>query len=70
MANLLAAQARALHQQSLQSVEEAGHLRDQRDALIRRLRADDPATWTNVELAKAVGCSPELIFRILQGRRH
>ncbi len=36
--------------------------------LIRELRSDDPAKWTYVALAKAVGCSPELIAAIIKER--
>ncbi len=61
-----AALARQYHQASINSGEEAGQHRAQRDQLIRQLRAEDPLTWTYDALAKAVGCSPELIAYIVK----
>ena len=43
--------------------------RSQRDKLIRRVRADNPAYWTYERLAGEVGCSKELIAYIITERR-
>jgi hypothetical protein len=42
--------------------------RQQRDALIRQIRANDPDTWSYSGLAAAIGCSKELIAAIVKGR--
>lgn len=62
-------QAREHHARSLEKEAEAGRERDQRDRLIRQLRGDDPKRWSYGALAKAVGCSPELIAYIITGRK-
>ena len=64
--DIRAQQAREHHRESAARGEEAGRHRQQRDELVRQLRDDDPATWTYPALAKAVGCSPELIAHILR----
>lgn len=38
---------------------------DQRDKLIRKVRADNPDEWTYLRLARQVGCSLELIAHIV-----
>lgn len=43
--------------------------REQRDELIRRVRADDERHWTYARLAAEVGCSPELIAYIVTTER-
>lgn len=63
-----AQQARAHHEAASAALNDATTHRDARDDLIRRLRAEDPDTWTYPALAKAVGCSPELIASIIKGR--
>jgi AraC-like DNA-binding protein len=40
--------------------------RRQRDRLILQLRAEDPRRWTYLALARAVGCSPELIAHVVR----
>jgi AraC-like DNA-binding protein len=40
--------------------------REQRDAIVRQLRAEDPKTWTLGTLARDIGCSRELIAYILK----
>lgn len=61
-----AAAAREHHRAAADAGREADQHRQQRDDLIRRLRAEDPARWTYGQLAKAVGCSPELIAHIVK----
>ena len=64
-----AQQAREHHRESLGLSEQSAQHRQQRDALVRQLRADDPGRWSYVALAKAVGCSPELIAHIIRMSR-
>lgn len=63
-----AQQAREHHEASLRALDEAAQHREARDRLVRALRADDPATWSYGRLAKAVGCSAELIAVIVKTR--
>lgn len=67
MTDARAAQAKRLHLQVQEALEMAGRLRDQRDDLVRALRRSDPERWSYSTLAKAVGCSPELIAVIVKG---
>lgn len=60
-------QAREHHRQAAESERQAGMHREQRDRMIRQLRAEDPGRWTYPKLALAVGCSPQLIAYIVQG---
>lgn len=69
MSDARAQQAREHHKKVAALLEDADRHRQQRDHLIRQLRADDPQAWTYTALAKAVGCSPELIAAIVKGRR-
>jgi hypothetical protein len=62
-------QAREHHRRAGGAISEAERHRQQRDTLIRQVRAENPAAWTYTKLAAAVGCSPELIAAIVQGRR-
>ena len=63
-----AQQAREHHRQASETDRQAEQHRAARNALIRALRADDPKRWTYPELAKAVGCSEELIAAVVKGR--
>lgn len=63
-----AQQAREAHAASLAAVASASQHRARRDALIRQLRNEDAQRWTYPALARAVGCSPELVAAIVQGR--
>lgn len=65
-----AQQAREHHHQAAELGEQANRHRDQRDRLVRQLRADDPKRWTYPALAAAVGCSPELIAHIIKTREN
>ena len=64
--DIRAQQAREHHSRSLSLEDEAGRERELRDRLIRALRRDDPAAWTYGALARAIGCSPELIAYIVK----
>ncbi|MFT3888824.1 MAG: hypothetical protein QM713_11760 [Arachnia sp.] len=55
------ARARELHRQAIEAEELAARLRAERDALIKRLRAEDPETWSYGTIAAGIGCSRELI---------
>lgn len=63
-----AQQAREHHRALADTLSGAEQHREQRNRLIRQLRTEDPAQWTYPALAKAVGCSPELIAAIIKGR--
>ena len=60
-------QAREHHRQAAELERQAGVHREQRDQAIRQLRAEDWRKWSYTKLAKAVGCSPQLIAYIIQG---
>jgi len=61
-----ASEARRLHTAAGRSDAAARRDRERRDHLVRALRADDPGRWTYPALARAVGCSPELIAHIVR----
>jgi len=63
-----AQQAREHHRAAGADEASARRHRQQRDALVRQLRAEDPQHWTYPALAAAVGCSEELIAAIVKGR--
>lgn len=69
MTDARAQQAREAHRASLAALEQATAHRERRDTLVRALRDDDPRTWSYSALAKAVGCSPELIAVIVKAVR-
>jgi hypothetical protein len=62
------AQARDLHRRALELDADAARIRENRDRLVRQLRAEDTDRWTYPALALAIGCSPQLIAAIIQGR--
>jgi hypothetical protein len=62
-------QARQHGQAAAELDGQAAAHRAQRDHLVRTLRAEDPVKWTYRALARDVGCSPELIAKIVQGHR-
>lgn len=68
VSDIRAQQAREHHRASAAAARLADQHREQRNRLVRELRKADPARWTYPNLAKAVGCSPELIAAIIQGR--
>ena len=59
-----AQQAREHHEAAARTSRDADIHRQQRDQLVRALRAEDPGYWTYARLAGAVGCSKELIALI------
>jgi AraC-like DNA-binding protein len=61
-----AQQAREYHQMAEVANSAANHHRQQRDQLVRALRAEDPAEWSYRKLAAAIGCSMRLIRQILE----
>lgn len=65
--DIRAAKAREHHGLALEHDDKAQEHRRQRDELMRQLRREDPLTWTYLALAKAVGCSPELVAHICRG---
>lgn len=64
--DIRAQQAREHNREAASHERQAASHRDQRDRLVRQLRADDPKRWTYPALAAAVGCSPELIAYIIK----
>ena len=68
MSDPRAAQAREAHRLSKETDALAARHREQRNHLIRLLRAEDPVLWTYPALAKAVGITPELAAAIVKGR--
>jgi AraC-like DNA-binding protein len=63
-----AQQAREHHRAAEAALELAERHRQQRNALVRRLRESDPQRWSYKALAAAVGCSPELVAAIVKNR--
>jgi len=63
-----AQQAREHHRAAEAALALAERHRQQRNALVRRLRESDPRRWSYRALATAVGCSPELIAAIVKER--
>lgn len=59
-----AQQAREHHRRSLLARKTASHHLAARDALIRRLYAE--GGWTYTQLAQAVGCTREVIAKIIR----
>lgn len=64
-----AQQAREHHRAAAAAEGDAARHREQRDRLIRALRDGDPDQWTYSALARAVGCSPELVAYIVKQSR-
>ena len=48
---------------------EAARYRAERDEIIDRLRQAEPERWSYTALARALGCSRELIAQIVRRRR-
>ena len=65
----LAARAAELHAKALTADAEAAHYRAERDEIINRLRQAEPERWSYTALARALGCSRELIAQIVRRRR-
>lgn len=64
-----AAAARAHHRSSQMHEEAAGRERLLRNQIVKTLRTEDPKKWTYGALADAVGCSEELIRKIISPQR-
>lgn len=64
--DIRASQAREHHRLGAEASHLAAIHRERRDVAVRQLRAEDPARWTYLALARAVGCSPELIAHIIK----
>lgn len=62
-----AQQAREHHLRSGDASRDAAQHRAQRNALVRQLWTTERDSWTYRSLAGAVGCSPELIAKIITG---
>ncbi|MBE5453470.1 hypothetical protein E3G52_000334 [Mycobacteroides abscessus] len=63
-----AQQAREHHRLSGDASRVGAQHRDQRDALVRSLWDTEREKWTYAKLAAAVGCSAQLIQKIIDGR--
>jgi ribosome-binding protein aMBF1 (putative translation factor) len=61
-------QAREHHRRAAEALALAERHRQQRDALVRRAREEDPGRWSYSALAAALGCSKELIAAIVKRR--
>jgi hypothetical protein len=59
-------QAREAHRKASEHSGLSGHFRAQRDQLIRELHATGEYSYSR--LAREVGCSPELIAKVVQQR--
>lgn len=64
--NPLVSQARECHRKAMQSAGLAHRFRVQRDDLIRRAYTEGDISYGS--LAKQVGCSPQLIAKVVQNR--
>ena len=65
--NILAYQAKEAHRQVCAHSGLAGRFRRERDALIRQLYATGEYSYSVI--AKNVGCSVELVAKVIQGRQ-
>ena len=65
----LAARAAELHAKALAADAEAARYRAERDEIIDRLRRAEPERRSYTALARALGCSRELIAQIVRRRR-
>ena len=62
-----AVSAREAHRLAGAAAHRATDQRARRNRLVRELRADDMNYWTYGRLAASVGCSVELIGKIVRG---
>lgn len=62
----LVQQAREAHRVSQEHSRLSAHHRERRDHAVRRLYAT--GAWSYAKLAHQIGCSPELIAKIVGGR--
>lgn len=68
MSDIRAQQAREHHRAAAAAITDAEQHRELRNDLVRQLRHADPDQWSYAALARAVGCSPELIAAIIKER--
>lgn len=66
MENTLVWQAREAHRKSQEHSALSDRYRQERNALIRRVYNEQDMSYQS--LAKQVGCSPELVAKVIQGR--
>lgn len=66
MSDARAVAARMHHADAERALRQASAHRHLRDRLVCQLRAEDPQRWSYPRLARAVGCSPELIAHIVR----
>ena len=64
--DIRAQQAREHHEAVGRADHEAEMHREQRDRLVRQLRAEDPVYWSYGRLVRTVGCSKSRIKQILE----
>lgn len=62
-----AQQAREHHRKALDAKRTSARHLEQRDALVRALYAD--GGWSYPSLAAAIGCTPEVIAKIINPQR-
>lgn len=62
----LVAQARECHRKTMEHSELSDHYRRQRNDLIRRAYHEQGLSYYH--LARQVGCSRELVAKVIQGR--
>ena len=66
MSDARAVEARRQHEAARRAEAKAAQHREQRDRLVRALRAEDSKAWSYGKIARAVGCSPELVALIIR----
>lgn len=62
-----AIRAREAHRLAGAAARRAHDQRRTRDTLVRILRAEDPVLWSYGRLAATLGCSQELVGKIVRG---
>ena len=60
------ARARELHRKAAEAEALAARQRAERERIMRQVRADDPKRWSYGALAKALGCSRELVALVIK----
>lgn len=58
--------AREHHQRASSMLGMYRHHLQKRDELIRELRASNPREWTYAKISETIGCSPELVAKIIK----
>lgn len=65
--DILAYQAKEAHRQCREHSDRAGRFRVERDRLIKQLYRGGGYSYG--QLARQIGCSPELVAKVVQGRQ-